>query len=91
MQVNKIEISTDKVYLAAGGNPHIRLFDIAYGNSQPVHTYDNHTSNVTAVRACHAALPCSPALARRPPSAGASDYRMGVTHQAEPKQQDRLT
>lgn len=50
MQVNKIEISTDKVYLAAGGNPHIRLFDIASGNTQPVHTYDNHTNNVTAVR-----------------------------------------
>ena len=49
VQVNKIEISTDKVYLAAGGNPHIRLFDIASGNSQPVHTYDNHTGNVTAV------------------------------------------
>ena len=49
-QVNKIEISTDKAYLAAGGNPSIRLFDIASGSSQPVHTYDNHTGNVTAVR-----------------------------------------
>lgn len=48
-QVNKLEITTDKRLLAAAGNPHIRLFEVASGNNQAVLTYEGHTSNVTAV------------------------------------------
>ena len=50
VQVNKLEITTDKSLLAAAGNPHIRLYEVASGNSQAVADYDSHTNNVTAVR-----------------------------------------
>ncbi len=49
VQVNKLEITTDKRLLAAAGNPHIRLFEVASGNNQAVLTYEGHTNNVTAV------------------------------------------
>ena len=49
MQVNKLEITTDKRLLAAAGNPQIRLFEVASGNNQAVLTYEGHSSNVTAV------------------------------------------
>lgn len=35
-QVNKIEVTSDKQFLAAGGNPHIKLFEINSNQSQPV-------------------------------------------------------
>lgn len=35
-QVNKLEITPDKHFLAAAGNPHIRLFDINSNNAQHV-------------------------------------------------------
>jgi len=48
-QVNKLEITPDKRYLAAAGNPHIRLFEVNTQNLQPVTSYDGHQGNVTAV------------------------------------------
>lgn len=48
-QVNKLEITPDKQYLAAAGNPHIRLFEVTTNNPQPVLSFDGHTGNVTAV------------------------------------------
>lgn len=48
-QVNKLEITTDKKYLAAAGNPHIRLFEVNSNNPQPVHSFEGHQTNVTAV------------------------------------------
>ena len=48
-KVNKLEITPDKQYLAAAGNPHIRLFEVNTSNPQPVTSYDGHTGNVTAV------------------------------------------
>ncbi|KAG6541382.1 hypothetical protein Mapa_017251 [Marchantia paleacea] len=48
-QVNRLEITPDKQYLAAAGNPHIRLFEINSNQPTPVLNYDTHTSNVTAV------------------------------------------
>uniref|UniRef100_A0A5B7BPY3 Target of rapamycin complex subunit LST8 n=1 Tax=Davidia involucrata TaxID=16924 RepID=A0A5B7BPY3_DAVIN len=48
-QVNKLEITPDKQYLAAAGNPHIRLFEVNSNTPQPVMSYDSHTNNVTAV------------------------------------------
>lgn len=35
-QVNRLEITPDKRFLAAAGNPHIRLFDINSNSPQPV-------------------------------------------------------
>ena len=48
-QVNKLEITPDKQYLAAAGNPHIRLFEVNTTNPAPVTSYDGHQGNVTAV------------------------------------------
>eukprot|EP00898_Chlorokybus_atmophyticus_P001747 jgi/Chlat1/2573/Chrsp175S00149 len=48
-QVNKLEISPDKHFLAAAGNPHIRLFEVNSNNPQPVLSFEGHTSNVTAI------------------------------------------
>ena len=48
-QVNKLEITPDKQYLAAAGNPHIRLFEVTTNNPQPVLSFDGHQGNVTAV------------------------------------------
>ena len=50
-QVNTLEITPDKQFLAAGGNPHIRLYEIAGGgeHQQPVLTLEGHTSSVTSL------------------------------------------
>eukprot|EP00002_Diphylleia_rotans_P025650 TRINITY_DN5079_c0_g2_i1.p1 TRINITY_DN5079_c0_g2~~TRINITY_DN5079_c0_g2_i1.p1 ORF type:complete len:309 (-),score=55.25 TRINITY_DN5079_c0_g2_i1:1623-2549(-) len=48
-QVNKLEITPDKQYLAAAGNPHIRFFEINTNNNNPVTSFDGHTSNVTSL------------------------------------------
>ena len=45
-QVNKLEITPDKLQIAAAGNPSLRLFDIQSGTAT---SYDGHTNNVTAV------------------------------------------
>lgn len=48
-QINKLEITPDKQFLAAGGNPHIRLYEIANTeHQQPVLTLEGHTSSVTS-------------------------------------------
>ncbi len=48
-QVNKLEITHDKQYLAAVGNPHCRLYDVMTDVSTPVRQFTGHTGNVTAV------------------------------------------
>eukprot|EP00742_Colponemidia_sp_Colp-10_P003715 GILJ01003954.1.p1 GENE.GILJ01003954.1~~GILJ01003954.1.p1 ORF type:complete len:308 (+),score=27.83 GILJ01003954.1:51-974(+) len=48
-QVNKLEISPDKQYLAAAGNPHIRLFEINSNNPNALTSFDGHAGNVTSV------------------------------------------
>ena len=48
-QVNCLAVSNDKLYVAAGGNPHCRIFDVANtANSTHVAQF-SHLSNVTAV------------------------------------------
>jgi G protein beta subunit-like protein len=39
----------DKMYIAAAGNPHVRLFEINTNNPNAVTSFDGHTGNVTAV------------------------------------------
>jgi hypothetical protein len=43
-QVNRLEITPDKRFLAAAGNPHIRLFDVNSNSPQPVsiHVYGSN-------------------------------------------------
>lgn len=40
--VNRLEITPDKHYLAAAGNPHIRLFDVNSNTPQPVCHFHNY-------------------------------------------------
>ena len=49
LQVNKLEITADKQFLAAAGNPSIKIFEVNSPNSQPLQAYDGHSGNVTAV------------------------------------------
>ncbi|CAM9636059.1 unnamed protein product [Chrysoparadoxa australica] len=46
-QVNCLRITPDKQYLAAAGNPHVRLFEVSVPNPNAVVAYDGHTSNVS--------------------------------------------
>ena len=48
-QVNALCVTPDKQYLAAVGNPHVRLFDINSNSVNPVTTYESHKGNITAV------------------------------------------
>lgn len=49
-QVNCLEITPDKQFLAAGGNPQIRLYDINNPSvDQPVLTLEGHTAAVTSL------------------------------------------
>ncbi len=44
-----MQITPEKKYIAAAGNPHIRLFEINSNNPNHVTSYDGHSSNVTSV------------------------------------------
>jgi len=48
-QVNKLDITPDKQYIAAAGNPHIRFFEVNTNNPNPVTSYDGHKTNVTCI------------------------------------------
>jgi len=48
-QVNKLEISPDKQFIAAAGNPQIRFFEAATHNPNPVTSFDGHKNNVTSI------------------------------------------
>jgi G protein beta subunit-like protein len=48
-QVNRLQITSDKKYLAAAGNPKINLYDIRSTNPSAVQTFEGHTGNVTSV------------------------------------------
>lgn len=49
-QVNRLAVSSDKRYLAAAGNPHVRLYEVQTTNQNPITSFDGHTGNVTAVQ-----------------------------------------
>lgn len=55
-QVNKLAVTPDKKYLAAAGNPHVRLYDVGAqtsnsnnGNQPALSQYEGHTGNITAL------------------------------------------
>jgi target of rapamycin complex subunit LST8 len=49
-QINCLHITPDKQFLAAGGNPHIRLYEIHNPNMEnPVLTLEGHTASVTSL------------------------------------------
>ena len=59
--MNRLQITPDKQFIAAAGNPHIRLYEILNSSSpvdsgsvdpptqQPVLTLEGHTAAVTAI------------------------------------------
>lgn len=47
VKVNCLKITPDKQFLAAAGNPKVRLFEINGQNSSALVSYDGHTTNVT--------------------------------------------
>ncbi|XP_078428692.1 target of rapamycin complex subunit LST8-like isoform X1 [Wolffia australiana] len=47
--INRLEISPDRQYLAVAGNPHIRLFDVNSSRADPLISFESHTDNVMAV------------------------------------------
>ncbi len=49
VQVNKLEITAEKQYIAAAGNGQIRLFDVNSNDPSPVSSYEGHVGNVMAV------------------------------------------
>mmetsp|Transcript_9220 Transcript_9220/g.14272 ORF Transcript_9220/g.14272 Transcript_9220/m.14272 type:complete len:334 (+) Transcript_9220:205-1206(+) len=48
-QITSLQITPDKQFLAAGGNPHLRLYEINAGNDDPILTLEGHTSTVTCL------------------------------------------
>eukprot|EP00899_Mesostigma_viride_P013737 jgi/Mesvir1/22364/Mv17866-RA.1 len=48
-QINRLEITPNKHYLAAAGNPHVRLFEVNSNTPAPILSFEGHTNNVTAV------------------------------------------
>ena len=48
-QVNCLEITSDRRYIAAGGNPTVRLYEVESNTPSPVYAVDKHTSNVTGL------------------------------------------
>lgn len=48
-QVNCLSITPDKQYLAAAGNPNVKLFEINSQNSNPLRSFEGHSNNVTSV------------------------------------------
>lgn len=48
-QVNSLEITSDKRFLAAAGYLQVRLYDIRTTNPNPVTSFEGHTSNVTSI------------------------------------------
>jgi target of rapamycin complex subunit LST8 len=47
--INKVEITADKHYIAAAGNPQLRLYEVNSSDNEAVVTYEGHTGNVTAI------------------------------------------
>ncbi|KAH3873331.1 target of rapamycin complex subunit lst8-like isoform X2 [Dreissena polymorpha] len=48
-QVNALEITPDKQFIAAAGYQHIRMYDLNSNNPKPVINYDGISKNVTSV------------------------------------------
>jgi G protein beta subunit-like protein len=48
-QANQLEITPNKKYLAAAGNLHIKLFELASNNPNAVSNFSAHKSNVTSI------------------------------------------
>lgn len=46
-QVNKLQISRDKLLIGAGGNSNIQLYDINSNNDNSLQSLDGHTQNIT--------------------------------------------
>lgn len=48
-QVNSLQITPDKHFIAAGSNPKIKLYEVNSKGTDPLMTYEGHTGNVTSL------------------------------------------
>ena len=48
-QVNALQISPNKHFLSAAGNPNVHLYDVSSSSDSPVISFEGHTSNVTGL------------------------------------------
>jgi G protein beta subunit-like protein len=48
-QVNTLQISPNKHFLAAAGNPNIHLFDVNSPSDNPLIVFEGHSTNVTSM------------------------------------------
>ena len=48
-QVNTLQISPNKCYLAAAGNPNIHVFDVNSASDSPAVSFEGHAGNVTSL------------------------------------------
>lgn len=48
-QVNTLVITPDKRYIAAGGNPQIKLFEVNSSNPNSITSFEGHTGNITSI------------------------------------------
>jgi len=48
-QINRLAITPNKQFLAAAGNPDIKMFELGNNNPQPVTTFKGHKGNVVAL------------------------------------------
>lgn len=49
-QVNALVISPDKQFIAAGGNPAIKLYDVNSKTAEPLATYEGHGARWVAAQ-----------------------------------------
>ena len=49
VQVNCLQITPDKHFIAAGSNPKIKLYEVNSKSADPLMTYEGHTGNVTSL------------------------------------------
>ena len=48
-QVNRLQISDNKLLVAAAGNPLIQVYEVNSNNDNPAQTFEGHTQNVTDI------------------------------------------
>lgn len=48
-QVNALDITPDKYVIAAAGYQHIRMYDLASNNPNPVINYEGVSKNITSL------------------------------------------
>ena len=57
-QINRLQFSPNRKYLAAAGHGHVRLFDVNTTNPSALLSFDEHKMNVTGIDGLKPAFVC---------------------------------